>query len=367
MINRVDLYRADLLQDEAMVTSQAQFGTCEEVYLKITSDDGIAGFGEVRGNLEYVFGSTVESVVKIVKDHIIQSLLRQDQFKITALMKGIDKAIIGNQAAKALIDSTLHDLICRTLSVPLYDYLGGRTTSEDTVPTHIDIYVSNVEKSVGDAVKFVQDGFRSLKMRVGTSLVVDLQRLKAIRDAVGSDIEISMDANCAWSEKNAIKSIKAMERYELEYVEQPVRPWDILGLANVKRHVDTPIVADESAQSTEQIMNLISADAADLFHLKVAKLGGVLNTRRAISIIEASGKDYIMGQMNEGALATSAAIHCAASSYPRYHELEMPFRIPRDVTPGLEVKKGRVNIPTGPGLGLWPDEKLLTHLATVAV
>jgi L-alanine-DL-glutamate epimerase-like enolase superfamily enzyme len=199
-----------------------------------------------------------------------------------------------------------------------------------------------------------------LKVRVGLEpFSLDVARVRAVREAVGDGIHLAVDANQAWTVKEAIRRIRALEPFDLECVEQPIAAKDLTGMAEVAHAVRTPLMADESLFSLQDAHTLIRLGAVGLFHVKLVKAGGLRRAVQLVALAEAARIRYVIGQMNEGMLATAAAAHLALASAPKYAELYGADGIVADPTPGGVHVNGHVVVPDGPGLGVMPDETRL--------
>ena len=361
VIKQVDVLTKDLsLEDGFQHFTSGKITELKEVYVKIIADDGTVGFGEVRGNCEYTIGASQRATVSVLVETLVPQILGRDPFDIADNMARVDRAIVGNPAPKAAIDIALHDWVARRLGVPVFRLLGGLAAVDFT--SNQSIGFASSDRTVEMARGFLDRGYRKLKVRVGqTPLDKDLERLQAIRDEVGWQVPIAVDANQAWSVKEATKHIAQMERFKIEYVEQPVWADDIEGLREVTQNSPVPVMADESLHSLHSAFEIASTRAADLFHIKLVKSGGIVGARKIMAVAEGAGIGYMMGQMNEGALATAATVHCAAASRARYFELYGTEGITNDPASGLEFRGGDPVLKEEPGFGIQLAEDQL-HL-----
>jgi L-alanine-DL-glutamate epimerase-like enolase superfamily enzyme len=137
-------------------------------------------------------------------------------------------------------------------------------------------------------------------------------------------------------------------------------------MAEVAQAVEVPLIADESLLSLEDAMTLVRLGGAGMFHVKLVKSGGIRKAQRLVALAEAARIPYVMGQMNEGILATTAAAHLAHAAAPKYAELYGADGIVNDPTAGAVHDRGLVRPPAGPGLGVEPDPARLTHVWSLA-
>jgi len=272
------------------------------------------------------------------------------------VLRHFDATVNGNAAAKAVVDLALSDLAARVAEVPLFRWWGGRHAEVSAAQC---LFYGSVAGAAEQARRYVEQGFGILKVRVGMEpFTLDVDRVSAVRDAAGPAVRLAVDANQAWSVKEAIRRIRTLERYGLDCVEQPVTARDARGLAEVARAVDVPIMADESLLFRGDAMDLIRLNAIGMVHVKLNK-GGVRYARQLIALVEAANIPYIIGGMQEGMLATVAGAHCALSCRPKYAELYGADGIENDPTKCSVHERGRVVVPEGAGLGIAPDESAL--------
>lgn len=363
-VRRLDLYRATLRLAEGFAHFGGRVDALEEVFVKLTAEDGTAGWGEVRGNMGYFSGEHPEGIVAVLRDHLAPLVVGRPIEEAGGVIERCHRAVVGNGAAKAAIDLALHDLAARVAGVSLVRWLGGHRGAG--VDGSECVFYGPPEAAAEAARRHVAAGFRILKLRVGLEpFARDLERVGAIREAVGEGVRLAVDANQAWSVKEAIRRIRALEAFDITCVEQPVAARDLTGMAAVADAVGVPIMADESLLSLEDAMTLVRLGGAGMFHVKLVKAGGIRRALELIALAEASGIPYLMGQMNEGMLATTAAAHLALATAPVYGELYGADGIVNDPTPGAVHDRGRVVVPEGVGLGTAPDETQLVPVWTL--
>ncbi len=357
-IRRLEVFTARLPLEPGFSHFTGRVTALEEVFVRLTADDGLVGWGEVRGNMSYFSGESPASIVAALRDYLAPLVLGRPLRERGMAIARFDRALAGNAAAKAALDIALHDLAARTAGIPLYRWLGGRRA--ERVAGSECLFYGPADEAAAQAQAYVAQGFRILKVRVGLEpFALDVARVRAVRQAVGDGVSLAVDANQAWTVKQAIGRIHALEPFGLDCVEQPVAARDLHGMAAVARAVDTPLMADESLYSLEDAMTLVRLDAVGYFHVKLVKAGGFHRARQLIALAEAARLGYVLGQMNEGMLATAAAAHLALASAPKYTELYGTDGIVADPTPGHVYEAGALVVPEGPGLGVVPDERRL--------
>ncbi len=364
-ITAVSVYRKDL----PLVTPFEHFASgvvraLEEVYVRIETDAGLAGVGEARGNSHYLTGDTPEAVAAQILHHLGPRLLGRDPRDLTACLDHLDRVVVGVHGARSALDIALHDLVAKAYGVPVFDLLGGAVHAE--LPSNVSLWYGTPDAAARQAAEAVAGGFRVLKLRAGlTPFERDLERLRAVREAVGPGVTLGVDANMAWTPRDAVHHIGRLARFDLAYVEQPVAHDDLAGLRHVTRHSEVPIMADESLLSLADVFAIVRDRAADLLHLKLVKLGGIAGLCRAAAVAEAGGVGVMVGQTNEGGLATAAAAHCAKAVKAVYLELYGAEGLREDPATGFALRDGLATFPDAPGLGITLDVGALARVGSV--
>lgn len=282
----------------------------EELVIKIIADTGEIGFGSAPPTA--VITGDIESSIKgVVQNIIAPQIIGLPIDNLEIIMQKINSLIVKNTSAKASLDMAVYDLFGKLYKIPLYKLFGGYRNS---IETDITISVNSAEEMALDAVNAVNQGYKYLKLKVGTDIKTDMERIMKIREAVGSKIKIRLDANQGWKPKEAVRIIRKLEDkgYDIEFVEQPVKAFDIEGLKFVTDNVETDILADESVFGPLEAIKIVNMRAADLINIKLMKCGGIYNALKIINIAESYGIECMMGCMLESKIGISAASSFAA-------------------------------------------------------
>ena len=323
-----------------------------DLVVRITADTGEVGYGEAPPTA-VITGDTLGSIRCAIEEFIAPSLMGMDVEDLDGIMAKLHSCILKNTSAKAAVDMAVYDLYAKQLGRPLYKVLGGRRNS---LETDLTISVNPVEEMVTDSLDAVAQGYRILKVKVGKEGLADVGRLEAIRQAVGPDIALRVDANQGWTAKQAVRIIRAMEDkgLDIDLVEQPVPAHDFAGMQLVTGAVSTPILADESVFSLEDAIELIRGRAADLINIKLMKTGGIYNALKICAVAESYGVECMIGCMLESKLAVSAAAHLAAAKgVITRADLDGPGLCRIDpYIGGPDYCAGRIVMPEAPGIGI---------------
>jgi len=322
--------------------------------LALKADDGTVGYGYAAAFTH--LGSTNAAVESVLK-RLVPLIVGRDCLAIEENIRITDKGITANHPAKSGIDCALHDLAARVLKVPMYHLFGGKV--RNSIPICRMLALKNPEQTAEKARARVDEGYRCLKMKVGGNVAEDVARVRAVRRAIGDDVRLTADPNMSYSAKDAIAFVERAAEFNIDMIEQPVREFDLEGLATVTRGVSIAVEADESAFSPQSTFTLASRRIVDAVSMKITKMGGLRKVLAAAKVCEAAAIGCRMGATVGSRLLTAHALHlCAALPHLTYpselaefqHVMEDPFE-------GLTVKDGEIVIPddVGPGVSLRKD------------
>lgn len=333
-------------------TALRQVNSAEDIIIKIITDTEAIGFGNAPPTA-VITGDSQDSVIAAIRDTIGPKLIGMDVDNIETLMTTIDTAMLHNQSAKAALDIAIFDLFGQLHSLPLYKLFGGFKSS---MTTDLTISVNTPEEMVTDSFEAIAAGYTDLKLKVGTDAALDIERVKAIRKAVGPNVNIRLDANQGWNPKEAVRTIRQFEDHGLniELIEQPVKFYDFEGLKYVTDHVETNIMADESAFGPYEVFKLLSMRACDLINIKLMKAGGLHNAIKIAHFAETMGVECMMGCMLESKVGITAAASIAAGKkIVTKTDLDAAVLLAEDpITGGVSFTKNQIILPDTPGLGI---------------
>lgn len=359
---KVSLHRALLTYSGGLVLHTAASGRVaglDTLWLRLDDGETVAA-GEVRLNIAYLNGLDPEEVLA----EAVAVVGALDFSASAAEMIAAPPAVLAEASApvRMLVDGALHDRAARQAGLPLARHLGVAPGAELAHPTNQTLFVSTDAVFLDQARAYVARGFADLKVRIGAGdIAEDLRRIALLRAAFGAEVKIAADANGAWSEAAACRHLDALARYDLAYVEQPIAPGDWAALGRLAAASPIPLMLDESVKGLDDVARIADAGNGLMAHLKLVKLGGIAPALAAARRFAGAGVPFMIGQMNEGGLATAAALHVALASGPRFAELYGADGLVNDPASGLTYAQGRVHAPERPGLGLDFDANA-THL-----
>lgn len=340
-------------------TALRSVSSVEDIIVEIHTDTGHIGYGEAPPT-GAITGDTTGAIVGALKDHLIKTIVGRDVDDFEELLQAMNKCIVGNTSAKAAVDMALYDLYGQLYNIPVYKLLGG---SRNKIITDITISVNDPEEMARDTINAVERGYETLKVKVGVNPELDIARLTAVRNAAGADKKIRIDANQAWSPKQAVRLLNQMQDkgLDIEFVEQPVAGKDFEGLKYVTQRSYVPVMADESVFSTADAFKIMQMGAADLINIKLMKCGGLYNALKIASAAEVYGVECMLGCMLEAKVSVNAAVHLAcAKNIVTKIDLDGPVLCSEDpILGGAVFNEQEITIPNDPGLGIHGIEGLV--------
>lgn len=333
-------------------TALRQTSVSENVIVKLHTDDGEIGFGGAPPTA-VITGDTIDSIKGAIENFIAPAIIGIDIEDFDPIMKRLHSSIYRNGSAKAAIDMALYDLYGKHYKIPLYKLLGG---ARKEIESDITVSVNSPEEMAADALEYIRSGYTTLKTKVGLDSQLDIVRVKKIREAIGNDIKLRLDANQGWIAKEAVRTIRKLEDMgmNIELVEQPVKAYDIEGLKYVTDNVDTPIMADESLFTPEDGFNILKLRAADILNIKLMKCGGLHNALKINAMAESCGVECMLGSMIESKIGITAAAHlaCGKLNITRVDLDAVELMALDPIDGGVQVTGSRHQMPEGYGLGI---------------
>lgn len=353
---RVSLHRAALCYGGGLTLHTASSGSVprlDELYLHL-ADRHAEGLGEVRINIAYLNGLAAEAVIA----DAIAAIEGADWTRDPAdLLADMDVWAAHRTApVRALIDAALHDHLGRRERRSVASLLGAPDDGPVEARTNQTLFVSDDAAFRDRAERYVARGFRDLKVRVGAAdRAVDLARITWLRERFGDEIELAADANGQWTAEEARTRIEELLPFGLAYLEQPLPVGEEEASARLAADFGLPIMLDESVACADDVARVVAAGGRLWAHLKLVKLGGIAPTMAAARRLKAAGVPFMVGQMNEGAGATAAALHATSAAAPAFAELYGADGLIADPVEGLAYAAGTVVAAGATGLGITFD------------
>ncbi len=344
------------------------------VILRIETDDGITGLGEAPAILSWggenqrYAGEDPEIVCHLVK-FLSPKLIGRDPTDIKGALAMMDEGVRGFPYTKAMIESALLDITGKAAGIPVYQLLGG--AARTSIPVCHSVGVAAPEKAADMALRVVEDGIKHLQIKVPGDPATDLAIVKAIRKAVGDDIQMHPDINRGYKDaKTAINSARAMTAEAgIWAIEQPVEGIDMM--ARITAAVDIPVIVDEGCWTSFDAMEIARRNSADILSIYFTKAGGLIRSMEIGAIGRAAGMPMNVNGSLEGGVGNAANLHLSAALEGQV----LPGVITVNTLKGREQTKvggvfytddiitepfayadGCLTVPNKPGLGVELDE-----------
>jgi L-alanine-DL-glutamate epimerase-like enolase superfamily enzyme len=331
--------------------------------VRIETNNGLVGLGEAIAHPGFT-GETL-GALKAGVNGLAECILGENPLNMNKIHALMDQKMYANYGAKGAIEMALFDVLGRGFDTPVYNLLGG--ISVDRFPLSRSASNSDTEKDIAEVREYLSDGYRIIKIKVGVlNVYEDVERVKAIRDAVGTGISLRADANQGWDVPTALKFIRGVEDCGLEFIEQPLPKWDLDGMAHLRSKSLTPILADESAATEHDVMEIIKKKAADFISIKIVKSGGILAARRIAALANCAGIRCYLGSQVETSIGTTAGLHYALSAncFDYGGEIYGPAFWQKDITKrSVKILGGDIYPSQEPGLGVELDFETIREFA----
>ncbi len=362
IIEKVKLYKYRVPLVSEFRISFESMSFAEGIIVEVETSEGVKGYGEASPAPK-ILGSTMNTTIAAIKD-LARAIIGKD-LQPEDLRETLNREVLFNGDAKAALEIAFMDAWSRTIGLPLYKCLGG---SRNEFITDITIGIKSIEETISEAQHYIDQGFKYLKIKLGESPDKDILKIKELRNAIGYDTIIKVDANQGWTPKQALKVIRAIERYEIELVEQPLPYWMLREHEWLRRNTEIPIALDESVHTARDAYRALSLGACDVINIKLMKAGGIMEALRIARVTEAASAENMIGCMVETRLGITAAAHVvAASRNIVYIDLDADLTLKEDpVKGGVTHEGGGVRrIPNAPGLGVELDYNMLEYIGAV--
>jgi L-alanine-DL-glutamate epimerase-like enolase superfamily enzyme len=353
----------------------------QTVLIKIHTDEGITGIAECGGTMAWssVYGDSQEHHMALINENFGPNiLLGEDPRNIAKIIGKMAKAAFSRQTIE-LIDFALYDIAGKKQGAPAYQVLGG--LCNEKIKTHYVLSYDKTEEVSAKATGALKAGYGAVKLKVAREdLERDIANLEAVRKVVGPDIKIGIDGNGGWDYYSALMAIKELEKYDIRFVEQPLPWWDIDGMSLLRRKINVPLSADESAYQPQQVLQLIRREAVDFLFLKITKAGGLYLAQQWIAIARAADLPVMVGCMVGTGIECAAQAQLLASNewtgvidfghgnnapLHRHGIFDTKEPVTGDLAKNVpRFEDGYLYPPTGPGLGVELNEELAQEWIT---
>jgi L-alanine-DL-glutamate epimerase-like enolase superfamily enzyme len=363
-ITGIGIYKSDIELKEPFRIAIMEIKTAQSLFIKIRTNKDIYGMGEA--NPTWSITGETQAINLAGAADLARLLLGKNPLDIESRMREIDTFLVRNSTLRSAFDMALYDISGKAAKLPLYALIGGGKRSFWTDNT---IGIADADSMAEKAADYKQKGFQAIKVKLGTTADQDIDRIQKIREAVGDEIPIRIDANQGWDYRTAVTVLSALEPMGIEYCEQPTAFWDYENMRRIRQNTSIAIMADESLFDLHDAFKLAAMGCCDYFNIKLAKSGGIHTALKINAVAESSGIRCMVGCMMETRLGLTAAAH-VVSARPNIHyaDLDGCLALTEDpVTGGAEYDVGEITLPENPGHGADVDPGFLKRCECLTI
>jgi len=331
----------------------------QNVFIRVHTDAGVYGVGECSA-FPMIVGETQDTCLIMARE-FSKLWIGKDALQIPERLRQLNNFAAGNTTIKSAFDMALYDIAAKNAGLPLYKLLGGKRR---VVGSDITIGISSPKEMANKALIFKQSGANILKVKLGKNAKEDVERIKQIREAIGTGLKIRVDANQGWSFDDAVYALQALGKYDIEFCEQPMRTWYDARLPELMKLSPVKIMADESVYNHHDARKLINSGSCHYINIKLAKSGGIYEAKQIHDLSEQHGIACMMGGMLESRIALSAKLHLVyASPNLKFYDMDtcMLGHLIDPCVGGVTYDGYKLNIDDTPGIGADADENFLEN------
>jgi len=330
---------------------------------KMVDEAGNVGLGE-----SYVWwpetGTSPNQIIEVIRQALARYVLGESPFNVERICRRMDNNVARSEAAKGLLDMACYDLMGKVRGVPACEVMGGKASD---IPLAALIPLMDPDGMVFLSKLFFDDGYRTLRLKLGHGVAEDVAILKAIRKEFGKQVRIRVDYNQAYSPEEAIKAIQAIEPYNIDVAEQPVAATDYVGLAYVQKRVKTPLMSHEGCFSLGDIITLTGLGAIRVVGINTERPGGITAALQAMDFATKHRMGIVIHNQSAG-ISSAALIHLAAARLPTLgHAVELFGYVMLEddlITSPVDYSGGTARLPSGPGWGVTLDTAAMDKYTT---
>jgi L-alanine-DL-glutamate epimerase-like enolase superfamily enzyme len=355
-ITNIDIYRFSIPM-EPFTIATGTMDHAQNVFIRVYTDAGFYGVGECSA-FPMIVGETQDTCLIMARE-FAKLWKGKDALDIPVRLQQLHNFTAGNTTIKSAFDMALYDIDAKNVGLPLYKFLGGE---KRVIESDITIGIASPEIMAQKAIAFKRSGANILKVKLGKDASDDVERIRQIREAVGSDIKIRVDANQGWSFDDAVYALRALGKYDIEFCEQPMRTWYDDRLPELMKLSPVKIMADESVYNHHDARKQIDSGSCHYINIKMAKAGGIYEAKQIHDVAAGKGIACMMGGMLESRIALSAKLHFVyASPNIQFYDMDtcMLGHLLDPCIGGVTYDGYKLNINDQPGIGADADDKFL--------
>lgn len=348
-IKSLKYWKEDLGLLRPYMITYVRHESVQNIFIQIDCEDGVIGLGAGSPS-KYVTGEIVDDNFEAKQQDLSSLIVGRDLREFQSIIYELRLKYPKQPALLAALDMALYDAFCHAIKIPLLKYLGQKIKP---IGTSVTIGIKSVEEVVEEGLEYAGRGFKFIKLKIGLSLEEDIERFIKLREAMGSEIRIRVDANQGFSPEGFSRFRDKTRTHDVEFYEQPFKPGNKQMMLDLDSEVRNICAADEDLHNMRDAMNLSEGCAYGIYNIKIMKCGGITESRRIGDVASNHGIKLMWGCMDESRISISASLN-AAMSCPTtaYLDLDGSLDLARDiVTGGFEIKDG-VMYPLSDAYGL---------------
>jgi len=358
IITKIDIYRFSIPM-EPFTIATGTMDHAQNVFIRVHTSMGFYGVGECSA-FPGITGETQDTCLVMARE-FAKLWIGKDALDIPGRLHQLHLFAANNTTIKSAFDMALYDIAAKNAGLPLYEYLGG---TRRVIESDITIGIASPVLMAERAIAFKKSGANILKVKLGKNAVEDVKRIKGIREAIGPDLKIRIDANQGWNFDDAVFALQAMGKYDIEFCEQPMRTWYDDRLPELMAVTPIKIMADESVYNHHDARKQINSGSCHYINIKMAKAGGIYEAKQIHDLAAEKGVPCMMGGMLESRIALSAKLHFVyASPNIKFYDMDtcMLGHLEDPCTGGVTYDGYKLNIGDAIGVGADADEDFLSR------
>lgn len=363
-ISKIEIYKYSIpMVPFVIATGTMHFA--QNLLVRIHTDNGLIGIGECSA-FPMIAGETQATCYEMAKEFAV-IWKNKDPLQIEARMKELDLFTAGNYTAKSAFDLALYDIAAKNANLPLYRFLGGQ---KKILESDLTMGIDTPEKMAATAIEFKEKGVNIIKVKLGKNAKEDILRIKKIREAIGYEMQLRIDANQGWSYDDAVLALTGMADYQISFCEQPMRKWNDELLPKLMAISPISIMADESVFTHHDAERLIRHKACAYINIKFAKSGGICEAIKINKVAKDNGIVCMLGGMLESRVAITANAHFAmANDNIQFYDLDtcLVGHLVDPVLGGITYHNMELELSEAPGIGADVDPEYLKTLEQTVI
>ena len=366
LIETIEIYQSNIKLKEPFIISLGVLTHAENIIVVIKTNNGITGTGECSP-FKTINGESMETGF-VIGQYLAKGLKGKNPLDIEDCTKMMDTIIYANNSIKSAFDMALYDIAAQQANLPLYAFLGG--SNNKVLVTDYTVSFDNPIKMAADAVKIKANGFQVVKVKLGGSKEADVERIRMIREAIGMELPLRIDANQGWTAATTPDILEALAPYNIQHCEEPIPRWDFMQLPAIRKQSPIKIMADESCSDEHDAQRLVDIHGCDSLNVKLGKSAGIFRAKKIIQIAVQHNMIVQIGGFLESRLAFTAAAHLSLTSDVVVHcDFDTPLMFIEDpVIGGITYNSiGEIKVPETAGLGASFDENYLQQLKKIVL